>query len=414
MNKQIAERISVCRIAMLMKMPFWGNLVTRLGVHSLEETDTWCSTAATDGRNIYYSEKFIEPLNDKQIVFVLCHEILHVVYDHLSRGTSHNPMLSNIAADFIVNQTIIDENIGEHIGDKISKEDLINAKNDPRFERVNTLYDPRYRDWSYERVYEDLLENEKELNDAMGSGDIYITLDHHIDGSGEGEDGKSGAPTLTTEEIQRIKDSIREALISVSQNVGISNVPGGVRRLLGDLLEPKMDWRQLLTAFVEAQVSSDYTYMRLGRRSFSSDCAIFPSKKKQPVVEIDIALDMSGSIGEVEVREFFTEIHGIMSQYEAYRISIMCFDTCGYNYQTFTQDDGDDIFEYELKGGGGTDFNGIFDYLKELEVVPKQLAVLTDGETYNWGDPDYCETLFVIKNSREIIAPFGTSVKYEA
>jgi predicted metal-dependent peptidase len=67
---------------------------------------------------------------------------------------------------------------------------------------------------------------------------------------------------------------------------------------------------------------------------------------------------------------------------------------------------------YEPQGGGGTDFSSIFTFLVEEEIVPKQLVVFTDGETHNWGTPDYCPTTFIIKNRTTIIAPYGTTVEY--
>lgn len=409
MNKKIADRIVVCRIALLMKFPFWGNLVTRLKLQAVEPTETWCTTAATDGRSIFYSENFVSPLNDKQIIFVLCHELLHVAFDHIGRGQTYDKNISNIAADFVVNQVIVDESIGEKIGEYISKDDLSNF--DPKNEatkKVGTLYDPRYAGWSFERVYDDLMQDKDIQEKFGGPSEINIIMDNHIQGN-----GADGSPSISQEELQQIRDGIREAIISASKSVGIDNTPAGIRRLLGALLEPKMDWRQLISAAIDSQVKSDYTFMRLGKRSFSSGSAIFPSQMRQPKIEVELALDMSGSIGEQEIREFFTEVSGIVSQFESYKISILCFDTQTYNYMTYTEDDGDAIFDYDVQGGGGTAFGCIFDHYKEIDVVPKQLFILTDGETYDWGDPDYCETYFIIKNPREVIAPYGVTVPFE-
>lgn len=410
MNKKLADRIVVCRIAMFMKYPFWGNLVTRLKLKALEETDTWCRTAATDGREIFYCEEFMDPLSDKQIIFVLCHELLHVALDHICRGKTDDKMLSNIAADFVVNGILIKEGIGQYLGDYIGKKDLSGySEENPLFKKVGTLYDPNYDGWTYEKVYDDLMQDENIKKNFFGKGGaINITFDSHIDG-----DGANGDPSISSEQLQAIRDAIREAMITASQSVGIGNVPGSIRRLLGDLLESKMDWRQLISAQIDSQIKNDYTFMRLGKRSFSSQGAIYPSQMRQPKIEACIALDMSGSIGPQEIREFFTEISGIVAQFESYAISVLCFDTKGYNFQTFTEDDGDAIFDYQVEGGGGTAFSGIFNYLKELDVVPKQLFVLTDGATVDWGDPDYCDTTFLIKNPRKIVAPYGVSVEFE-
>lgn len=399
------EKIVTARIAMLMKFAFWGNLATRLLLK--EEKDGWCKTAATDGRNLYFDSEFINGLTDRQTVFVVGHELLHVVFEHVGisgRCVGHDKMLSNIAADYVVNDTLIQEKLGDHIGEFISKDKLLDMTKDSK--TMGTLYDPKYKNWSYEQVYEDLI-NDPRVEKFSAQG-IAIGFDQHPDGSGE-----NGEPEISETELSALKDEIREAILSAAQTVGIGNVPGNIKRLIGELTEPKMDWRELLNAFIESQVKSDYSYMKLGRRSFSSDI-VFPSMKREPKIQVTLALDMSGSIGAQEIKEFFSEVKGIVEQHASYEIGVCCWDTRVYNYQSFTEDDGDKIMEYEPQGGGGTDLSCVFEYFKENDIEPKQLVVFTDGEIYNWGDPDYCDTLFIIKNNynKNIEAPFGETVAY--
>jgi predicted metal-dependent peptidase len=74
----------------------------------------------------------------------------------------------------------------------------------------------------------------------------------------------------------------------------------------------------------------------------------------------------------------------------------------------------DDIEEYEMYGGGGTDFDCIFNYLKEEGRVPKLLIVFTDGYPFgSWGDEDYCDTTWIIHGDPEPNPPFGTFALYE-
>jgi predicted metal-dependent peptidase len=401
MDQQVFERIVCCRISLLMKFAFWGSLATRL---QLKEDSDWCNTAATDGRNIYYNPKFMGDLTDKQIVFVVCHELLHVLLDHLGRGKTDNKMLSNIAADFAVNAILVKEKIGDHIGQYITKADLINY--DAKNPKVGTLYDTRYVEWSYEQIYDDLLQDQDKLEKSLGSGDV--SFDQHIDGNGE-----NGEPELSSSEIQSIKDEMREAVLSAAQQVGIGNVPGQIKRLIGDLTEPKMDWRQLLTQYIESQVKSDYTYMRIGRRSFSSDC-IFPSMKKEPRVQVTLVCDTSGSITNADLKDFFSEVLGIMESHSSFEIGIICFDTKTYNYKVFTEDNREEIMEYQPMGGGGTDYSCVTNWLEENDIVPKQCVVFTDLEIYNFGNPDYCETLWLVKNTRKgLVAPYGETIYYE-
>lgn len=400
MNKQALERLVVCRIALLMKFPFWGNLATRLQL--TESIEDWCKTAATDGRNLFYNSGFIMGLTDAQIIFVIGHEILHVVLDHLGRGQYDDPDISNIAADFADNAILMEEKIGTHIGTFISRNDIINPSM-PKQTSIGTLYDPCYKGKSYEEIYDDLIKFSVTIKQNGGSG---LGLDQHTTAIG----GTDATP-MTESELQAIKDSIREAVLSAAQTVGIGNVPAGIRRMIGDLVAPVMNWQQIITQLIESQVKADYTYMKLGRRSFSSDF-IFPSMARAFKIRLTLGLDMSGSIGKKEIIEYFSEILGILDQYASFELGILCFDTGVYNYQVFTEDTRDELLEYEPVGGGGTDFRCIFDFLKENDILPNQLGIFTDGETSEWGDPDYCDTFFLIKNSKNIIAPFGLTVKY--
>ena len=125
---------------------------------------------------------------------------------------------------------------------------------------------------------------------------------------------------------------------------------------------------------------------------------------------------MSGSIGNAQAEDFLGEVKGIMEQYAAYNIKLWCFDTKVYNEQEFTADGGEDLTEYEVMGGGGTDFDANWIYMKEHDIVPKKFIMFTDGYPWSsWGDDDYCDTVFLVHShpDKNLQAPFGTTVHYE-
>ena len=135
--------------------------------------------------------------------------------------------------------------------------------------------------------------------------------------------------------------------------------------------------------------------------------------KNDETIDVAIALDMSGSIGQEDATVFLSEVKGIMDQYQDYKIDIFCFDTEIYNHQTFDQDSGDDLLSYEPQGGGGTDFNACYDYMKSIDLVPKKFIMFTDGYPFgSWGDEDYCDSLFIVKGS-DRVSPFGQTVLYD-
>jgi predicted metal-dependent peptidase len=310
----------------------------------------------------------------------VAHELLHVVYDHLPRFGTRNKQLANIAADYVVNQDLIEFMVGQ------------------RITTVPCLYDKKYSGMCFEEVYDDLLKNAKKMDvDELSK----MVLDEHKD-----------CNDMTEEEKAVLKDEIREAMLSAAESVGIGNVPAGIQRLIKDFTEPKMDWKEMLRQQIESQIKSDYSFMRPSRRSWHMD-AILPSQMKQPTVSVHCAVDVSGSIGAVEMRDFFSEIKGMMDQYESYSISIGTWDTKFYGFTEFTSDNGDDLLSYVPIGGGGTDAGSVWRWMKDNEVEPKQLIVFTDMEIPGgcWGDEDYCDTSWIAYKTKRV-APFGETYEY--
>ena len=392
-DREVREILITARVGMLLRASFFGNLATRL---KLVNADEWCATAATDGRNFYYNSKFIKMLRPKEVEFLFGHEVLHCVYDHFGRRGDRDAQLFNVACDYCVNSDLKKHKVGEFIT------------------TVPCLYDDKYVDWASEEVYDDLFENAEtiDIDDLVSK-----MLDQHLDGKqgegDEGEDGKSGPAKYSKEEREKIKDEIKEAMLSASQASDPGNIPVGVKRIVAQLTEPKMNWRDLLRMQMQSTIKNDYTFSKMHRKGWHTD-AVLPGMNYDEYVDIFCALDMSGSIQDSQGRDFLSEVKGIAEEYGQFRMHIACFDTKVYNMQVFTSDNLDEIDEYELKGGGGTDFDAVFDFLKEEGIEPKRLVMFTDGYPWDsWGDANYCDTVFIIHGDKNPNPPFGTWALYE-
>ena len=233
--------------------------------------------------------------------------------------------------------------------------------------------------------------------------------DKHLAGD---KDGK-GRPKLSAEERRQIRDEVKEALLAAAQAVGAGNLPAGVKRLVKDITEPMIGWRELLEQQIQSTIKSDFTWARPSRRGWHMD-AIMPGLKSEDALDVFVFLDMSGSISELQARDFIAEIGGMMSQYSDYRIHIACFDTEVYNHRIYTADSAEEISEYELAGGGGTMFECMFEFLKDNDIQPDKLVVFTDGYPCgSWGDPNWCDTVWIIHGDRNPNPPFGIWALYE-
>ena len=404
MRVDVADRIIVARVGLLLRHPFFGNMATRLIV---KNCDDWCPTAATDGKHLYYNTQFFNAMSNKEIEFVIAHEILHCVFDHITRREDRIPVLHNIACDYIVNNTLVRDRIGEMV--KI----------------VQCYQDFKYDGWMSEQVYDDLFKQAEERGqqylDQLGE-----LLDEHVDwekdaqgndkGKAKGKDGKGeGRPTYSKEELKKIRDEIKENMISSAQAAGAGNTPAEVQRIIKELTEPKMNWRELLRQQIQSTIRNDYTFSRPSRKGWHTG-AILPGMNFMDTIDVSIGIDMSGSIGDSQAKVFLSEIKGIMDEYKDYNIKLWCFDTAVYNEADFTGDGGENLLEYDVQGGGGTDFDCNWEYMKQNDIQPKKFIMFTDGYPFgSWGDEDYCETVFIIHghHDKNTKAPFGVTAHYE-
>jgi predicted metal-dependent peptidase len=394
LDRVVREKLISARVGLLLKASFFGNLATRL---KLINADEWCATAATDGRNFYYNTRFIEMLRPKEIEFLFGHEVLHCVYDHFGRRGDRDPQLWNIANDYCVNGDLVKHNVGEKITS------------------VPCLYDRKYDGLSSEEVYDQLYEKATKID--IGSL-LDQMIDEHLDGEGDGDgdqDGEGkGRPKLSAEEKQAIKDEIKEAMLAAAATVdGAGNLPAGVKRLIQQLTEPQLNWREILRMNLESTIKADYTWMRASRKGWHMD-AVMPGQKPDEMIDVAVMLDASGSISQDMLRDFLSEIQGIMDSFPSYKIHVVTFDTQCYNPAQYDSDNLDSMIDYEVSGGGGTDFDCIFTYLKEEEITPRRLIVFTDGYPFgSWGDAEYCDTTWILHGTTTIVPPWGTHAYYD-
>jgi predicted metal-dependent peptidase len=393
-DANVREKLITARIALLLKAPFFGNLATRL---KLENADEWCPTAATDGRKFYYNSEFINKMPQKQIEFLMGHEVLHCVYDHMGRRGDREPRVWNIADDYCVNQDLLDQRIGEKI--------------------PVGLFDSKYRGWSAEEVYDDLMKNAKKISiDDLEK----MLLDEHLDGEGddgegdgEGQKDGKGRPKLTEEEKKQIRDEIKEAVMAAAQTVGAGNLPSGVKRMIKDLTAPQLDWRTLLQQQIQSTMRTDYTWARASRKGWDMD-AVMPGSDWDKEIDICVTVDASGSMSDGMLRDILSEVKGIMESYTSFRLHLWSFDTDVYNATVFTPENLDEIMDWEVGGGGGTSFECNWEFMRDNDIVPKKFVMFTDGYPGGgWGEEEYCDTLFIIHGSTTIEAPFGITAYYE-
>lgn len=396
------DRLIQARVAMLIKHDFWGKMATRM---RLINADAWCPTLATDGKNFYYNSEFVLSLGSiDKVIFGFAHEVLHCIYDHIPRTGDRNRKLSNIAQDYVINADLVHYGVGKAI------------------DEVEIIYDKKYFNWSFEAVYDELYENADKIDiDQL----MEMLLDDHLeseDGNGDGgsndendNDVSKKRPSLTREQREAIKDEIREAVLQAAQSSSAGNLPGGIQRIVNNLTNPKMDWKSLINMKIPSLAKNDYSYRQFNKK-YMQHGIIVPGLNREEAIDVAIGIDTSGSITQKVLEEQLSEVVGLMEMYDEFTIRIWQFDTGIYGYAEFTKDNAGDILNYEVSGGGGTDFDVNWNFMKEEGIEPQLFIMFTDGEPWgSWGDESYCDTLFIINNkyNKEIVPPFGTYAYYE-
>lgn len=426
--KKIAEDPVFCeivkaRIKFIRRNPFYGNIGVRL---ELIDATKWLGTAATDGRRLYYNRHFFSKLTKDEVYFVIGHEILHCVFDHVGRCGHRDKKIWNMAIDYLVNWVLINDNIGK-------KPDM-------------ALFSKRYDDtWSSDQIYNDILNRsvtievpldehldvgDDDSSDQSGSGKkatVTVAPNDQDDGNGddngdEENDGTNGPVKVTPEELEKIRSDMKSAIIQAAQQAKSAGqeVPYVIDRMIDDLVEPKINWRDMITQTLKSCIKDDYSWNRPSNLSWLGDI-IYPGTEFGNTIDVCVAIDVSGSIGYEQLRDFLSEVKGIMEEFTDFRLRIWSFDTAVHSYEEFNQSNIDEFLKWRPQGGGGTDFMCNWDFMKDPEsrgqnieqIEPEQLIMFTDGmPNDSWGDPNYTDTLFVIHGT-DAKAPFGTTVKYE-
>lgn len=384
-------------------------------------------TAYTDGVNKKYSRSFVKGIkSEPQLRGLILHENLHVALKHVVHGKNmfkENPKLANIAADFVVNDVIVNITGTTPMGDK-----LVELPE-------GGLYDPMFHNWSMRDVFEYLKkENGKPKKKEQGSGgqgqgDTKSDDDGGgDDGGGAGDDevkvnGKSfkpdtldehdfgsGKPEELEEKANKIDKALREGGI-LAGRLGVK-----VPRVINDLLTPVVDWRDVLREFVSSATSgkSEFTWRRLNKRHLANDYYL-PSVEDETIGEVIVAIDTSGSIGGQQLTEFASELASICDVTTPERVRVLWWDTNVHGEQVFEGNYANIAGLLKPQGGGGTRVGCVSDWLaKNPKVNAECVIVFTDGyveDNPSWtvGKP----TLWVVTSNKAFCPPTGRKVNME-
>jgi predicted metal-dependent peptidase len=430
MNNKQEIRLKKAHIA-LMKHPETA-LYSGVMLMGKSEVSDDMFTAYTDGVNKRYSKPFLETIDcEPKLRGLVLHENLHVALKQIPRGKDmfkEDAKIANMAADFVVNDIIF--NIKGTISG--GNEAIVQLPE-------GALYDEFFHNWNMREVYNHIRKENPERGKGKGSssdghedGDEQDSppsqggkqdsdnkikangKEYNMGGDGFDEHDWESFKDMTPEEIKELSEGIDKALREGGMLAG--RMGAKMPRAIGELLEPKIDWRDALRDFVSSAMKGkdEFTWRRMNKRQMANDIYM-PSMENETIGEVIVAIDTSGSIGSVELTEFATELASICDLVQPEAVRVLWWDTMVHGEQVFKPDSFNNIGAL-LKplGGGGTHVSSVSQYIVEKKLNAECVIVFTDG--YVESDIEWNivpPTLWMITQNKSLNVPCGKKVMFD-
>jgi predicted metal-dependent peptidase len=417
----IERKLTRARTQLLLNQPFFGTLCLRLKLVTGD-----LPTMATDGRRIVYDPAFVDELTAAELEAVLAHEVLHCALGHHCRRGERDPRLWNEAADLAINPILVGNGFTLPSG---------------------ALLDPLFENLSAEEIYARLIERSREEsspapnqapqpNTETGASHGQGSQEQHsresgnssqtpsspthdavgneagrqspsLGGFGEVWDAndEKGTPASQAENSRQQHEwnIAADQALRAAKSCGCE--PANLARPLSENRQSKQDWRALLREFVAATSPCDYRWTPPNRRYIASGLYL-PSVERAGVGTIVVAVDTSGSIGKHELEQFAGEISAIAEEAQPESIHVVYCDAAVQSWQQFGPSE---PIQLEPKGGGGTDFRPVFEWVEENQIEPVCLIYLTDLCCHSYPVPPDYPVLWVTDSRRTV--PFGETVR---
>jgi len=393
-DEQTAERkLQTARVTVMRNDKFRA-LGGVMMMGKVEVNDT-CKTACTNGRDELYGRDFINKLQRKELAFVCLHETMHKALRHLTTWRKLfkiDGQVANQACDYVINNMLV----------KMDPNETVIAMPRDETGQLIGLYDPRFNGMNEKQVF-DILMDEKEEDGGGGGGDD----------KGFDEHDWEGAADMPEEEQKKLGEEIERTM---RQGLMAGNAAGDLERLFGELLAPKVDWRDVLREFVQSVCCGmdDSSWNRVNKR-FVGDDVYFPTMISESIGEIVVAPDMSGSCTHY-ITPFLSEVKAIMDEVHPEKLHLLYWDHVVAGHEEYDASNMDSLVQStKPRGGGGTDPRSVMNYVNNRNIKPQCIIILTDGEVGgNWGTEWNAPVLWVVVGNRNIVAPVGTTIHMEA
>lgn len=336
-------------------------------------------TAGTNGRDAVYGREFVDSLTDKELAFLVMHENMHKCYRHMTIWKALDDIdrnITNAACDFVINIQLYDMDPEEKF--------IAFPRSKATGEREG-LFDEQYRGMDTKQVFDILIKKKKKGgcggHKVKGDGTNGQPVDMFDDEDGDvGFDNHDwdGAKQLSEEEKKQLDREVEQAIRQGGIYAG--KFGGKTPREIGELLNPKVDWKEVLRRFARSNIKDrDSISWRKAHRNFLWQDIILPSILGKRVKNLLLAMDTSGSVEGQLLTDFLSEMNGLVKSVGIDRLDIVYWDAEIQAHEIFTGGVKDIVHRTNPKGGGGTDPDVVVDLIAEKQLKPDAIIMLSDG-----------------------------------
>jgi predicted metal-dependent peptidase len=386
-EEQAARALAAARCRLVLGRDARSAFFATLALRLLPEADWTLDTLATDGRKLSYRPDFVTALSPDELLGVLAHEVLHNALAHHTRRDWREPRRWNVACDLAVNPLLLDAGFVLPAGRLLPGEG-------------------RYRDLPQGKSAEEYYRLLPEEGDGNGEGQSQDEEGHGRQDPG----GCGGVQSPGDGSPAEARQSQAEWEVAVAQAQQVARqrgaLPAGLARLVEEMLQPKVDWRNVLRQFLSSHARNDYSWSPPNRR-FIHQGLYLPGLRSEELGEVVLAVDTSGSIGQRELARFAAEVQAILEAFDC-TLTVLYHDTDVQKVQYWRSGDGP--IRLEPAGGGGTSHVCVFDWIEREGAQASCIVCLTDLYTEFPAVAPCLPVLWAVVGDNATLPPFGSRV----
>jgi predicted metal-dependent peptidase len=377
------QKIIKAKAKLMLEQPYFGTIASSLNLKKNNDILTFVS----DGHTMSYNSEYLERLKLKEVEFMMANGAMHTVLQHSQRLNNRSKWLWQTATDYVVNAMLVK-----------------NGMTAPEYANYEPKFEGMYAEEVYEILRSEMFDNSEhsieqetqQITDA--DDDVHaenISMHEYLENNKDAKDTK--AEQNSEDETEEMKEHMEQIFQKLKRQ---GNLPKDLNLVVPEYFSHKVDWREFLYGYIATHAKTSYSFTPPNMKYLYR--GIYLPSLSSDLLRVIVAVDTSGSVDEVLLSTFLGEVSSMMQQYPNYEIDVITADAKIQSFKTFLPGE---ALDYEISGGGGTDFRPVFTHINEHIDYPTLLLYFTDGQgTFPNDAPSY-DVLWIMPESIEV--PFG-------